>query len=504
MKKIITLIVFVVMAAVALPQTVTNTINFTADMSQIIGSGQGFFDPDTDSILVMGLDWDDLGTVTGGNRKLTRVGMTSNFTTSITVQSGAGLTVGDSTKWKFKAFPDSKFENGGWESSDDRWVVYQPDGSTINLPPIQPNITPLPPPGDTYTITFIADISGIIGIGAGGAFDPSQDSLLVMGLDWEGGTNVQGTRRMAENPLVFGQFVTTLTVDQTGDSTKWKFKAFPDARFANNGWEFGEDRWINYSNIPNTVTIGPIVPRIQPLYDDLTTDVNITLTVDMNGAVNRYNNQPIPVNELNFVGLRGGADFFGNWFTGGNWQPSDTTTGHMKVLTDIGGGFWKITVTAPIGTPGGTYEYKYAAMYPGADTVNGGSSPLDNEGGFGVNHLALIVNGPDIELNDKFGVFTTSVEKIDDAIPASFDLSQNYPNPFNPSTKIKYTVPEASFITLKVYNVLGQEVAILINKEQTAGSYELTFNPYGLSSGIYFYTLTSGNVSITKKMMYMK
>ncbi|MFI5406814.1 MAG: T9SS type A sorting domain-containing protein [Nitrososphaerales archaeon] len=83
-------------------------------------------------------------------------------------------------------------------------------------------------------------------------------------------------------------------------------------------------------------------------------------------------------------------------------------------------------------------------------------------------------------------------------------LSNNYPNPFNPSTKIKIKIPASDFVTLKVYDILGNEIAVLVNEEKPAGEYEIEFSENELPSGIYFYTLTSGNYSETKKMILMK
>lgn len=85
-----------------------------------------------------------------------------------------------------------------------------------------------------------------------------------------------------------------------------------------------------------------------------------------------------------------------------------------------------------------------------------------------------------------------------------FTLSQNYPNPFNPSTRIDYTLQQASDITLEVYNLSGQKVATLEKGRKAAGEYTATFDAAGLPSGIYFYTLKSGNTSLTKKMVLMK
>jgi hypothetical protein len=89
-------------------------------------------------------------------------------------------------------------------------------------------------------------------------------------------------------------------------------------------------------------------------------------------------------------------------------------------------------------------------------------------------------------------------------LPEQFSLEQNYPNPFNPSTTIRYSVPTTEFVTLKVYDVLGNEVATLVNEEKPAGSYEVNFNAAKLSSGMYLYSLQAGSYTQTKKLILMK
>ena len=86
----------------------------------------------------------------------------------------------------------------------------------------------------------------------------------------------------------------------------------------------------------------------------------------------------------------------------------------------------------------------------------------------------------------------------------SFRLDQNYPNPFNPSTTIKYEIPENGFVSLKVFNILGQEVASLVNEVKTAGQYQAYFNATKLSSGIYIYRLETSRNSEKRKMLLLK
>jgi len=97
----------------------------------------------------------------------------------------------------------------------------------------------------------------------------------------------------------------------------------------------------------------------------------------------------------------------------------------------------------------------------------------------------------------------TDVKKIDE-IPKHFELSQNYPNPFNPSTKIEYSIAKSSFVNLTVYDILGNQVAELVNESQTAGNYRYNFNGANLASGIYIVQLQAGDLHHIRKMILMK
>jgi len=89
-------------------------------------------------------------------------------------------------------------------------------------------------------------------------------------------------------------------------------------------------------------------------------------------------------------------------------------------------------------------------------------------------------------------------------LPEQFSLEQNYPNPFNPSTTINFSIPASGFVTLKVFNVLGSEVATLVNEQKEPGSYQVSFNANNYSAGIYFYNLKAGNFIETRKMILLK
>ena len=89
-------------------------------------------------------------------------------------------------------------------------------------------------------------------------------------------------------------------------------------------------------------------------------------------------------------------------------------------------------------------------------------------------------------------------------VPLEFSLSQNYPNPFNPATKITYQLPKASHVTIKVYDIIGNEIKTIVNQQAAAGEYSVDFNAYKYGSGVYFYQMQAGNFIEIKKMILMK
>ncbi|MBV6421311.1 MAG: hypothetical protein DAHOPDDO_02586 [Ignavibacteriaceae bacterium] len=109
-------------------------------------------------------------------------------------------------------------------------------------------------------------------------------------------------------------------------------------------------------------------------------------------------------------------------------------------------------------------------------------------------------SSPDLGVYEHDGILDVQEE----VTPSSYMLEQNYPNPFNPSTKISYFIPTSSFVILKVYDILGNEIRSLVNEEKTPGNYQLEFNAANLPTGIYFYRLQAGSFIETRKMVMMK
>jgi hypothetical protein len=153
------------------------------------------------------------------------------------------------------------------------------------------------------------------------------------------------------------------------------------------------------------------------------------------------------------------------------------------------------------------WNFKYTApdsivvdtIYSVANSVNGDGNPIPgDEWNFGANFPVVVIDIP------------VTVE--DEISPGQFLLSQNYPNPFNPSTTIQYAISSNQFVSLKVYDILGNEVASLVNEGKPAGNYQVSFNGAQLTSGIYFYRIQAGDPSTgsgqgfveTKKMVLLK
>ena len=155
---------------------------------------------------------------------------------------------------------------------------------------------------------------------------------------------------------------------------------------------------------------------------------------------------------------------------------SNTGAGSLGSVTDLGDGSYQATITAPIAD--------------GTDTIS-----------------ASVVSGTDtVSIFEKAKVtYVNPVSVYDKPVsPNDFYLYQNAPNPFNPSTRIKFQIAEIGYVSLKVFDAIGKEVAILVDEEKAAGKYEVEFDASEIPSGVYFYQLKAGSFVETKKMVLMK
>jgi hypothetical protein len=219
----------------------------------------------------------------------------------------------------------------------------------------------------------------------------------------------------------------------------------------------------------------------------------------------------------------------GDTLTAGVYKSASGKFGIKDTLTLNGGGdanvVWIFKMTDSLTT----VSSSYVKLINGAQWYNvfwqvGSSATLGSNSTFRGNIMALsaIMANDGATISGRLLARTDSVSLHNNAIggvavvttvrteyiPQGFTLSQNYPNPFNPSTKIQYTIGNAGLVSLKVYNILGDEVATLVNGRQEAGSYTVPFNTNngtpGLSSGVYFYRLETGSFVSTKKLILMK
>lgn len=356
----------------------------------------------------------------------------------------------------------------------------------------------------TVNITFQADMASLIDQG----FIPGTDSIEVRGdtspLNWgPGSLMTQGLT----DPTVFEvslQFTGTV-----GSTVGWKFHADPQTKFANTGWDdIANNRTFIFP--AKDTTVGPIAPAIK--VGGLTTAADtITFHVNMAGAHERYDNTLIT--GLKSVWIGGSVSPL-TWPS--NWLFSDTVSGGalLKLYDDgdaahgdatAGDGIYSTILIFPSGstTP---VLFKYGAVFASVDTLNGAASYLDNEAGYGLNHyLNLVLAGGHATMSDKFGDQVTAVvSQNTKTLPTKYAISQNYPNPFNPTTNINYAIPQSGNVSLKLYNILGQEVATIFQGFQKAGNYVANFNASKLASGVYLYRLQAGNFTVTKKMVLMK
>jgi len=185
----------------------------------------------------------------------------------------------------------------------------------------------------------------------------------------------------------------------------------------------------------------------------------------------------------------GGAQFTG-WFTAGNFQTGGITVSAIDsnyVYVSGGAGFFSKSQNG-----GATWSQMYSPVRNNIYDL----FFINKDTGFACGDSGVVLR--------IINASTVGVNNISNEIPSDFQLHQNYPNPFNPNTIINYQLPMEAEVSLKVYDILGNEAATLVNEKQNAGIYDAEFDGSGLASGVYFYRLEAGDFNQTKRMTLVK
>jgi len=182
----------------------------------------------------------------------------------------------------------------------------------------------------------------------------------------------------------------------------------------------------------------------------------------------------------------------------GNFSQGNAVSGDGNIIVgDFGDGAFRLSTAGGLESLNQVYA---SLLSPGSDlfTAIGISTDGQYIVGYGLNGVT--------NQNEGYLLAVNGISAVDESqsAPDGFLLSQNYPNPFNPSTSIGYRISDRGFVSLNVYDVLGNEVATLVNEEKSAGSYEIVFDAKELTSGIYFYTIKAGSFVETKKMILIR
>ena len=458
------------------------TVEFQLNMS--IKAKKGVFNPATDSVHICG-NFNGWNTTAD---KLTDPDMDSIYTVTIDT-----FAVGDQLAFKFLMNAD------GWEADPNREYTV-PAGSSVYYAYFDRDSIYSTPKAISVTFQCNMEFEKV-----SGRFDPSTDTLTARG-DFNGwsGTDIM---EPGLDPNIYElTYTDTLGV---GESVNYKFAYMTGAGTT---WESGDNRVLTISQADYDNGYASALR----VFNDLTlsTITNAACTIKfvtyMEGAINA--NTGTEFGTITNVALCGAVAPLA--WPGAGWPNSDSTL-VIWMYDDgthgdetAGDNYWSADVTFPPFSPL-DIEYKHGANW--GDVASTGGN--DNENSVGTNHHIILdphtVGGTVV---DSFGVMGThliqnevlGIKNVSSNVPDNYSLSQNYPNPFNPTTMIRFSVKNEGNVSLKVYNLIGQLVATLVNENKPAGTYEYNFDASKLSSGIYFYTIKAGDFTATKKMILMK
>lgn len=485
-----------------------NHVFFKVDMSVPLKQGKLVT---TDTVAATG-DFTGWGTTKQGFLLLTKGASDSVYTGVDTLHSGSVV------NFKFIYKTASAVS---WEDDPNRtWFVPEQDSSTFSdfWNRVNPNIQT-----GNGNVNFTVDMSVMV---KSGIFDPVTDSVLISA-GFNGWTTTDPTQFLTQNPVNDSSFFITHTFTAEPYGTKpFKYVVkLGNPTGLDTIWKDGYERPIHWGG-GNRLTYFSGLASYDTVdyYDNVHpdwfipsgTNLQVKFTVDMNPAMNA-GLQAVPfVPAQDTLYWLSEEPAFAR--TQGWYRPSD---GHMKILkmAAIGGGLYSGTLNVK-GPSFNAFEYRYE-WQKGSD-----GSWVTEPAGFdafayrvrfvGQTGSSTFKSNPwnmpkdtwtnnNLKTDQEIDPYTsaTGVTRVNQQ-PVTYSLSQNYPNPFNPSTTIRFSIEKTGMVALKVYNILGQEVASLVNENLKPGTYTYKFDGAKLSSGVYFYSVTAGSFHQVKKMMMLK
>ncbi len=474
-------IFYVLFAVFIANMTYAQTVEFQVNMS--IKAKKGTFIPGTDTVHLAGNfnGWSNSATT------LTDPNTDSVYTVTIDT-----FAVDDTLYFKFI------INSTGWEADPNREYVV-PSGSSVYYAWFdRDSIYSLP---KAISVTFQCNMEFEK---VSGRFDPANDTLTARG-DFNGWSG-NDIMEPGLDPNIY-EFTYTDTLG-VGESVNYKY-AYISSGTTN--WESGDNRVLTISQQDYHNGFASVLRTFNDLTIQTITNAPCTIkfVTYMEGAINANTGTQFP--SIDNVVLAGANPPL-HWPAAG-WPNADSTLVYFMyddgTHGDVtaGDNYWSRDLIFPIYSAL-DIEYKHGANWGDATTLGN-----DNENSVGTNHhIVLHPRTVSATVIDSFGIMgyhqlqdeLLGIKEISSNVPENYNLSQNYPNPFNPTTMIRFSLKETGVVSLKVYNVIGQLVATLVNEQKPAGTYEYNFDASHLSSGIYFYTIKAGDFSATKKMILMK
>ncbi|MDP4116352.1 MAG: T9SS type A sorting domain-containing protein, partial [Bacteroidota bacterium] len=236
----------------------------------------------------------------------------------------------------------------------------------------------------------------------------------------------------------------------------------------------------NSSDITTITKITFTATNISFLMADASTPTKVLSTVSKIAFGNVNGLNPLPVELVSFTSKVNGSKVILHWSTA-----TEVSNNGFDIEFKVNGsiGNWgKIGFVKGSGNSNSPKEYSYTDSPAQSTKISYRLKQIDADGKYEYSSIIEVALG----------------------IPAKYSLKQNYPNPFNPSTRIAYNLPANGLVTLKVFDILGREVASLVNENQKAGSYEVTFDGSRLASGVYICKMNSASFSSSIKMIMVK